>query len=270
MDIRKWIQKYDVDCDVKYSSLNTRKTYKNGVREFLEYFSYEVEPKSISNHKIKVWLLQSKTLNTRKHRQCSVNSFYKLTVRMPSKISKIPYPKNQRKLPRVIETDYLLKTINNISNIKHKALIATGFDLSLRRDEVINIKMCNIDRKRMLVLIENGKGKKDRYVKLSDELLLIWDAYYSTYKPITYLFNGESKTSLKYSPGSYNLVVKKYLGNQYSTHTLRHSGATSMLENGTPLPIIQELLGHESIKTTKIYTHVSLNTLQNVKSPLSK
>lgn len=269
MDIRKWMIKYEIDCDTKYPSFNTRKTYKAGVKEFLNRFKNEVEPKSISNQNIKIWLLQAKTHNTRKHLQCAVNSFYTLTVRMPSKISKIPYPKKQRKLPRVIESKFLSETIKNIPNLKHKALVATGYDCTLRREEVINIRMCNIDRKRMLILIENGKGEKDRYVKLSEDLLKILDQYYIAFKPVDYLFNGESKTSLKYSSSSYNNVVKKYLGNEYSTHTLRHSGATTMLENGTPLPIIQELLGHNDPRTTQIYTHVSLNTLQQVKSPLS-
>jgi integrase/recombinase XerD len=270
MDIRKWMKKYSLDCDIKYPSKNTRKTYKAGVETFLNYFQYEIEPKSISNQSIKVWLLQAKTHNTRKHLQCAINSFYVLTVNMPSKISRIPYPKKQRKLPIVIETQFLINTIkNDIKNLKHKALISLGYDCALRREEVINLKMCNIDRKRMLILIEDGKGNKDRYVTLSKFLLKTLEDYARIHKPYIYLFNGESKNSLKYSASSYNKVVKKYLGDEFSTHTLRHSGATTMLENGTPLPIIQELLGHNSIKTTQIYTHVSLNTLQGVKSPLS-
>ena len=266
MNIRKWQEQYSIDCDIKYQSKATRNTYKMCVIKFLKHFKDQPEPKAIPNQLIKQWLLSFKTLNTRKQMQCAVNSFYKLTVKMPAKISKIPYPKKQQKLPQVIETQHLVKTINQIKNLKHKAILMLAFSCGLRVSEVINLKMSEIDRTRMLIHIKNAKGNKDRYVVLSNNLLQVLELYYKAFKPVMYLFNGQN--NLKYTASSCNKVVKQYLGPQYHFHTLRHSNATALLEAGTDITLIQKLLGHKNVKTTQIYTHVSLKTLTNVKLPM--
>lgn len=266
MNIRKWLKEYSRDCNLKYSSTSTRSTYKSGVKKFLNHFRNEIEPKSIPNDKIKEWLLNSKTHNTRKHLQCAVNSFYTLTVNMPSKISKLPYPKKQKSLPTVIDKNHLITVIKNIHNLKHKAIIMLGFSCALRVSEVINLRMCDIDRNRMIIHIRNSKGNKDRIVKLSETLLANLEAYYRKYRPKNYLFNGA--IGIKYSRSSCQKLIKNYLGKEYTFHTLRHSGATAMLENGTEINIIQKILGHSSIKTTMIYTHISTSLIQSVKAPM--
>tara|TARA_B100001167_G_C16774709_1_gene310531 strand:+ start:2710 stop:3510 length:801 start_codon:yes stop_codon:yes gene_type:complete len=266
MKIRKYIEQYSKDCDFKYPSDATRRTYKNGVRLFLEHFENEIQPKSISNEKIKEFLMTAKTHNTRKQLQCSINSFYTLTVKMPSKISSIPYPKKQKSLPRIIDTKHLIESINSIQNIKHKAILMTTYSCALRVSEVCNLKIDDIDSKRGIIHIKNAKGQKDRIVKLSDKLLICLRKYYKKHRPTEYLFNGQSK--LKYTSNSCNKLVKKYIGSKYSMHHLRHSGATAMLENGTEINVIQKVLGHNSIKTTMIYTHVSNNLIQSVATPM--
>ena len=102
MDILKWHNKYSIDIQLVYNSKATRENYKSQVKCFLEYFKNELEPKSICNEKIKIWLLEAKTINSRKHRLCSINSFYKITVGMPCKIQKIPYPKSDKKLKKCL------------------------------------------------------------------------------------------------------------------------------------------------------------------------
>lgn len=266
MDIRKWEVIYSIDCDIKYQSESTRNTYKYCVSKFLNHFKNEIEPKSISNSSIKEWLLTFNTLNTRKQIQCSVNSFYKLTVKMPSKISAIPYPKKERSLPKIIDTAFLIKSINSIKNLKHKAILMIGFSCGLRVSEVVNLKINCIDRDRMMILIKNGKGAKDRYVVLSANLLHTLEEYAREFKPKEYLFNGQTKQ--QYSKSSCNKLVKQYLGEKYHYHLLRHSNATALLEGGTDISIIQKLLGHKNIKTTQIYTHVSNRVLSNVKMPI--
>jgi integrase/recombinase XerD len=118
----------------------------------------------------------------------------------------------------------------------------------------------------MIINIYQGKGKKDRIVPLSENVLELLKKYYRQYKPKLYLFNGQN--SLQYSSESCNKLVKKYLGNQYHFHLLRHSCFTQLLEQGTDLRIIQKIAGHSSSKTTEVYTHVSVNKLSTIKLPI--
>lgn len=141
-----------------------------------------------------------------------------------------------------------------------------GYSCSLRVSEVVNLKIEDIDSKRMLINIRNAKGRKDRIVVLSPTLLQTLRDYVREFRPTTFLFNGQF--DLQYSSTSCNAIVKKYLGKTYHFHTLRHSGATTMLENGVDLSIIQKLLGHGNIKTTMTYTHISSNLLNKVQMPI--
>jgi site-specific recombinase XerD len=251
---------------MKYNSTSTQNNYISCVKSFLTRFKSYREPKEIHTEAIKLWLLETKSINTRKHQICAVKSFYQLTVGMPKKIDKIPYPKKENKLPKVIESEYLKTTILGIENLKHKAILMLGYSCALRVSEVVNLKIEDIDSKRMLININNAKGRKDRIVKLSETLLETLRQYYIKFKPDTYLFNGQF--DLKYSNTSCNKLVKKYIGDQYHFHQLRHSGATTMLENGTDLAIIQKILGHKSVKTTMIYTHISQGLIQNINTPI--
>jgi site-specific recombinase XerD len=175
-------------------------------------------------------------------------------------------PKCEKKLPQVIDHEFLLTKISEIQNIKHRAIISLAYSVALRVSEVINLKISDIDSNRMIIHIKNAKGRKDRIVPLSKNILNLLREYYKSYKPVEYLFNGQN--SLKYSSTSCNGIVKKYLGKHYHFHQLRHSGATSLLEAGTDLRIIQKILGHNSSKTTEIYTHVSTNLLHRVQLPI--
>lgn len=160
----------------------------------------------------------------------------------------------------------MLKTINSIENIKHKSIIMLAYSTGMRVSEIINLKMSDIDRKRMVLFIRDSKGNKDRYVRLTEKVLETLEYYYRKEHPIEYLFNGQTK--LKYTSNSCNKIVKKYLGEEYHFHLIRHSNATAMLESGTDLRVIQKHLGHMSSKTTEIYTHVSNNLLQNANQPI--
>ena len=116
MDILKWHSKYSTDIRLVYNSDATKNNYKSQVLSFLNYFKNEIEPKSIDNEKIKLWLLEAVTINSRKHRLCALNSFYKITIGMPSKIQKIPYPKSERKLPIVLSVEEVQKMFSVCEN----------------------------------------------------------------------------------------------------------------------------------------------------------
>ncbi len=157
----------------------------------------------------------------------------------------------------------LLKT----SNINLLYLYSAG----LRLGEVIELKVKDIDSKRMVIRITTAKGKKDRYVMLSNKLLSLLRDYYKEYRPKDYLFEGQKGD--KYSARSIQAILKQALKKakvtkKASVHTLRHSFATHLLESGTDIRIIQQLLGHNSIKTTQIYTQVSISKITEIKSPL--
>ena len=175
-------------------------------------------------------------------------------------------PKSEKKLPRVIEGEFIKNKLSQIKNIKHRAILTLTYSVGLRVSEVVNMKIKDIDSKRMLIHIKNAKGRKDRIVPLSQTVLELLRKYFKKYKPIEYLFNGQN--SLQYSIGSCQKIYKKYIDKNSSIHTLRHSSFTNLLESGTDLRIIQKIAGHSSSKTTEIYTHVSNKLLNSVKLPI--
>lgn len=150
--------------------------------------------------------------------------------------------------------------------MKHKAIITLAYSVGLRVSEIINLKIEDIDSKRMIIFIKNAKGKKDRIVPLSNNILELLRKYWLEYKPTIYLFNGQN--SSQYSSGSCNNIVKKYINEKYHFHLLRHSCFTHLIENGTDCRIIQKLAGHSNIKTTEQYLQISNNVLSKLTLPI--
>lgn len=260
--------------EIYIKTLTNRNYSKNTIETYtcyLEKFLQEVNknPYHITTTDIKHYLLNKSYSSTSQQNQIisSLKLFAKhILNKRTIHLDKIKRPRKEKKLPKVIDSEFLKHRILNIKNLKHKAILMIGYSCALRVSEVINLKISDIDSNRMVIYINNSKGRKDRIVKLSETLLETLRDYYKLYKPKDYLFNGQFTN--QYSATSCNKLVKKYLGNEYHFHQLRHSGATTMLENGTDLSIIQKILGHNQIKTTMIYTHVSQNTLQKVQMPI--
>jgi site-specific recombinase XerD len=181
-------------------------------------------------------------------------------------LSKIERPRNEKKLPRVIDGEYIKSQLSKIENTKHRAILTLTYSVGLRVSEIVNLKIADIDSKRMLIHIKNAKGRKDRIVPLSQTVLELLREYFKEYKPKEYLFNGQFGG--KYSTGSCQKIYKRYIDQNSSIHTLRHSSFTNLLESGTDLRIIQKIAGHSSSKTTEIYTHVSNQLLSKVNLPV--
>jgi site-specific recombinase XerD len=181
-------------------------------------------------------------------------------------LSKIERPKSEKKLPQVIDGEFIINQLSKIENIKHKAILTLTFSVGLRVSEISNLKIGEIDSKRMLIHIKNAKGRKDRIVPLSENVLILLREYFIQYKPTEYLFNGQN--SNQYSIRSCQSIYKKYIDPTGHIHTLRHSCFTNLLENGTDIRIIQKLAGHSNIKTTEIYTHVSNQLLSKINLPI--
>ena len=179
-------------------------------------------------------------------------------------------PNKQLKLPEVLSIDEVKGILASLSNLKHKTLLSILYACGLRIGETLKIKVRDLDLDRGYTHIKSGKGRKDRYVPIPSRMCSLLRSYIEAYKPREFLFEGAK--SRKYSPVSARQILKRALINaniekQVTLHTLRHSHATHLLENGTDIRYIQELLGHNSPKTTMIYTHVSSTSLDKIKNP---
>ena len=183
----------------------------------------------------------------------------------------IERPRSEHKLPNVLSEEEVMRIINNVQNIKHKAILLTIYSAGLRISEAVNLKIADIDSSRHLILIKGAKGKKDRNSLLSEKLLVYLRKYFLMYKPKVWLFEGQYGG--QYSDSSIQAIFREAcnaakITKKATVHTLRHSFATHLLERGTDLRYIQELLGHSSSKTTEIYTHITHKGMEQIKSPL--
>lgn len=253
---------------IKNYSERTIKTYLFYSKQFLINTStkdaYQLSIKSLDlylqNYKYTSISQQNQIIN-------ALKLFYRYILNKSDiHLSKIERPRKQKHLPKVIAKEILIKRISSIKNLKHKAILQLTYSVGLRVSEVINLKLEDIDSSRMIIHIKNSKGNKDRIVPLSTATLNTLRGYYKEHHPKEYLFNGQFK--LQYSIHSCQNIFKKYIDKNLKFHTLRHSFATSLVENGTNLRVIQNILGHSSSKTTEIYTHISNNMLKNVELPI--
>jgi len=192
----------------------------------------------------------------------------------PSIAIGIPRPKKENKLPIILSQEEIFNILKSITNKKHKAIIALIYSAGLRIGEVVKLKPQDIDSDRMLIKVYQGKGRKDRYTLLSQIALDVLREYYKEYQPKYWLFPGgkpESHLTSRSVQRVFKSACKQAKINKSVTvHSLRHSFATHLLENGVDLRYIQKLLGHSSSKTTEIYTHVSRKSIRNIESPLDK
>ncbi|HOW26463.1 MAG TPA: site-specific integrase [Bacteroidales bacterium] len=184
----------------------------------------------------------------------------------------IPRPRCDKKLPVVLSRAEVEKILSAHKNLKHKAILMTTYSAGLRLSEVCHLVPGDIDSSRMLIRVNHSKGNKDRFTLLSPLTLNILRTYYKKYRPVTWLFEGALK-STPISVGTVNKVfknalVKAEVNRQVGIHSLRHSFATHLLEQGVALPVIQQILGHKSLKTTSGYLHVQQYSIQNIKSPV--
>ena len=214
MNIGKYVKVYSEDLRFKHYSDNTISNYSTQVRLFLEYFdNVATKPSEINEKQIKSWLMLAKSLNGRKQRISAIKLFYSLTWHQPLKFRHIEYPKSEKRLPQVIDGDFLRSRIERIENLKHKAIIMLAYSVGLRVSEVVNMKLNDIDSARMLITIRQAKGRKDRIVPLSEKVLETLREYFKAYRPKEYLFSGQasinSAVALRYSSTRCNQIVKQ-------------------------------------------------------------
>jgi integrase/recombinase XerD len=262
---------------LKRYSFNTVKSYKNCWIAFLHYYN-ELDPVSITDDQIRSYLLfkiQNENISE-SYQNTLINAikfYYEQVLKHNRKVFYNLRPKKAHKLPGVLSEKEVASIFQNVENIKHKCLLMLTYSAGLRLSELINLRLRDINSERKTITILAGKGKKDRIVMLSEKILIQLRIYYTAYKPKYWLFEGQMGD--KYAARSVQSVFraaadKAKIMTPCSMHTLRHSFATHLLENGTDLRYIQELLGHASSKTTEIYTHITKKGSDAIQSPLDK
>ncbi len=261
--------------EVKRYSLNTAKTYIMMFEKFLNHYSKVKNPDCLGENEINQFLLFLATSNkSDSYINQAINAikfYYEQVLGMASRFYYLERPTKASKLPDVISKDDVKLMLKATKNIKHQCIIALLYSAGLRRSELINLKLRDIDSKRMIIKVNNGKGKKDRITLLSNVLLNNLRTYYKTYRPKNFLFEGSNGES--YSGSSVLSIIRRSsqkagIYKKVTPHMLRHSFATHLLEAGTDLRTIQSLLGHHSIKTTEIYTHIATKNFHLIKNPL--
>jgi integrase/recombinase XerD len=268
------IEKFKQWLRSKRYSESTLTTYCEALKSFLVFYR-EKPIAAITNEDVIVYnneyiLKNNLSISYQNQTINSIKLFFKIIHDSKIVIEELHRPKNAKRLPNVLSKEETFQLIDLTTNLKHKTLLALIYSSGLRISEAINMKITDIDSQRMLIHVKNAKGKKDRYTILSTKVLVLLREYYTIYKPKTYLFEGQYGE--QYSSRSAQSVLqqsakKAGITKQISLHTLRHSFATHLLESGTDLRYIQDLLGHSSPKTTMIYTHVTSTSLKKIINP---
>jgi integrase/recombinase XerD len=262
---------------LKGYSPNTLRTYSKEFYYMVRLLG-KVHVSSLTKEHVQsylLWLIKKKGYSeTHVHTAVNAIKFYFEHVENRGKeFYDLPRPQRPLLLPDILAAEEVVSLFGSIKNLKHKTLLMTAYSAGMRVSELVNLKIVDIDSKRMTIHIRRGKGKKDRMVPLSKVLLEMLRQYFKQYRPKDFLFEGEGGGA--YSTRSAQKVLqeakaKAHIGKQGSIHSLRHSYATHLLEGGTDIRYIQELLGHQSLKTTLRYTHVSVQSLAAIQSPLDK
>ncbi len=273
------LQKTSEFLALGHYSEHTIRSYLSELRYLFVYYG-DVVPQDFTEEMVLQYLLYlSKTLGCSRVK-CrmaaqSISFFFRHVLRRPYVIPSLIYPRKSTKLPPVMSREEITRLIHSVQNSKHRCIISLLYSSGLRLSEIAALKVADIDSKQMRIKVVQGKGRKDRYTVLSEHMLLELRAYWLIYRPTEYLFNGQGKGK-RMSPRSIQHVVQMALlklglqRKNFSVHTLRHSFATHLLEDGTDLYTIQELLGHTSLSTTLQYLHLSTTHLRAVVSPFDK
>lgn len=271
----KHVQKFSYWLKSKRYSENTIKTYTDALKSFLVFYNTK-DILTITNEDLVTYNNEYIIKNNLSHSYQNqlvnaIKLYFKTIQNVSLELDKIHRPKREKVLPNVLSKEEVKSILNAHSNTKHKMMLSLIYSCGLRCGELLALKPVHIDSKRNIVMVKNSKGKKDRIVPLSPKILEMLREYYLAFKPKIYLFEGQTNGS-PYDARSLQQVLKQALkktgiNKPVTLHWLRHSYATHLLESGTDLRYIQELLGHNSSKTTEIYTHVSTKSLQQIKSP---
>jgi integrase/recombinase XerD len=264
------------DMTVRNLSPATQRSYLHAVSRFSRYFGrspHRLGLEEVREYQVHLvangisWPGLNQTV-------CALRFFYGVTLGYNEIPERIPYARNPRGLPEVLGADEVVRFLEAVPSLRARTALTTAYAAGLRASETVGLKVANIDSSRMVIRVEHGKGGKDRYVMLSAQLLKILRIYWRLSRPKDWLFPGREESrpidvQVLYS-ACRSAGKAAGLGKRVTVHTLRHSFATHLLENGTDIRIIQVLLGHNNLSTTARYTQVSRKIIEQTPSPLDR
>jgi len=270
-------EKMQKDMAIRGLSPKTQSVYLGCMKGFVRFHRRSPDQLDLNDiYNYQVYLVQQKKASWSLFNQsvCAMRFFYKITLNKDWDVKHIPFQKKGKKLPVVLSKEEVRSILHVVSNLKHNAILQVLYGAGLRITEALNLSYKDIDSKRMLLWVRQGKGKKDRCVMLSKQLLHTLRAYWkaSRPKPVTYLFPGRDLARPLYDRTVQHVLKqakqKTGISKPVTPHVLRHSFATHLLEDGHDVRKIQFLLGHKNLRSTCTYTHVARNFLQQTPSPL--
>lgn len=279
MDIDHLLKVFEQKLHVQRYSKDTIANYKRAISLFLSLasrkFGETEEIKVQDVEKYLVWLVEKKKISHSYQRTtvATIAKFFDLVCGICMSLEHL-YPKRtEKRLPNYLSKDEVKKLLRACDNLKHRCMIGLLYGAGLRLGELLHLSVHDVDSRANVIHIRAGKGNRDRKTLLSEKLLTDLRRYYVEYKPQKYLFEGQYGEA--YSERSVQQVVKHAamkagISKKVTPHILRHSFATHLLESGTDIRFIQELLGHQSIKTTEIYTHIFNVSKSKIKSPIDQ
>jgi integrase/recombinase XerD len=213
----------------------------------------------------------SPTIN---HAVTALRFLFLVTLRKPQVVARLPFIREPRKLPVVLSPEEVARLLDAAPSLKYRAALSVAYGAGLRASEIISLKVEDIDSARMVIRVEQGKGRKDRYVMLAPHLLDLLRAWWRTARPQGWLFPGQNPvnplTTRQLNRACHAAAMMAEIDKPVSLHTLRHSFATHLLEQKTDIRVIQVLLGHKKLDTTALYTRVALKALGEITSPLER
>jgi integrase/recombinase XerD len=262
------------DMTIRQFKASTQHTYVRFVKDFSIFFGRS--PNKAAFEDVRRYQLD---LISRGVSPCTINAtmtalrfFFRVTVRRFDIASHIPLVPQPRKLPVILSPEEVARLLEAARTPKYKAALAVAYGAGLRISEIVSLKVSDIDSKRMLIRVELGKGRKDRYAMLSPHLLELLRNWWPVLRPKGYLFPGQDRINPLTTRHLHRICVEAAraagITKRVSPHSLRHSFATHLLERKVDIRVIQALLGHSKLDTTAIYTRVATKTIQEVTSPL--
>lgn len=263
------------DMQLKRLSEETQRCYIRAAAQFALFFGKS--PELLGREEIRAYLLhlvRERKVAGSTYRQTlsAIRFLYRTTLGRNDIVEGIQHCKTEKRLPVVLSMDEIERFFAALVSLKYRAILMAAYAAGLRVSEVVSLLVTDIDSHRMMIRVDQGKGRKDRYVMLSVRLLVVLREYWKAARPTHFLFPGGRVGNPITTTSVYNACKRAMsdakLTKNISTHTMRHSFATHLLENGTDVRTIQILLGHRNLNTTAVYMHVSRKQIESVTSPL--